>query len=197
MVLESELQISIPLLVQKPDRYCVTANFCFQIEKTQESDTHDRFLWCHTKKNKNGCFSWHASPSWLYMKPAQNTTVGPVERVRGIKNKDINPVCLSLSLSREVRFRFARLPLRPLCLSWDTLCLFVEAAPNRTASAVCVCAAALIYRCLPIWEANSHIWASFTLDLKLLGNIFSPDCFFFLLLIWDLQTTYSSYTALL
>lgn len=32
------------------------------------------------------------------MKPAQSTTVGPVERVRGIKNKDINPVCLSLSL---------------------------------------------------------------------------------------------------
>lgn len=37
----------------------------------------------------------------LYMKPAQSTTVGPVERVRGIKNKDINPVCLSLSLSLQ------------------------------------------------------------------------------------------------
>ncbi len=61
------------------------------------------------------------------MKPAQSTTVGPLKRVKGIKNKDINPVCLSLSLSfslshslslsREVRLRFARLPLRSLCLS--------------------------------------------------------------------------------
>ena len=83
---------------------------------------------------------------WLYMKPAHSTTVGPVERVRGIKNKDINPVCLplsrSFSISREVRLRFARLPLRPLCLSWDTLCLFVEAGPSRAACLcvrVCVC----------------------------------------------------------
>lgn len=87
----------------------------FPDRKTQESD---RFFWCHRKKTtRDECFSWHARPcpffffglvlfyfvlfviSWLYMKPAQSTTVGPVERVRGIKNKDINPVCLSLSLS--------------------------------------------------------------------------------------------------
>lgn len=59
-------------------------------------------------------------------------------RVRGIKNKDINPVCLSLALSREVRLRFARLPLRPLCLSRDMLCLFAEAGPSKAASAQCV-----------------------------------------------------------
>lgn len=59
-------------------------------------------------------------------------TVGPVMRVRGIKNKYINPVrSLSLCLSREVRLRFARQPLRPLCLSCDTLCLLVESGPKR------------------------------------------------------------------
>lgn len=123
---------------------------------------------------KNGCSSWHASPPFLFlffltihaeMKPAQTTTVGLVMRVRGIKNKDINPVCFSLSLSREVRLRVARLPLRPLCLSWDALWLFVESVPSRAASAHCVCvcvrAAALIYKCLLIRRALTPQLLSF------------------------------------
>lgn len=127
--------------------------------------------------------------SWLYMKPAQSTTVGPVERVRGIKNKDINPVCLSLSLSREVRLRFARLPLRPLCLSWDTLCLFVEAGPSRAASAQCVCAAALIYKYLPSWKEGPHASTSVILGSKFLRNILTQT------VSWSQRVTWGSTVA--
>lgn len=110
------------------------------------------FLWCYWKKKVVERFFdmqaliflllfvclFVSVASWLYTKPAQSITVGQVMRVRGIKNKDINPVCLSLALSREVRLRFARLPLRPLCLSRDMLCLFAEAGPSKAASAQCV-----------------------------------------------------------
>lgn len=154
--------------------------------KTQESDIDDRFLWCRRKKEQKWMFFLTRKPlfffvvlfvfSSLYMKPAQSTTVGPVERVRGIKNKDINPVCLSLSLSREVRLRFARLPLRPLCLSWDTLCLFVEAGPSRAASAQCVCAAAPIYKYLPSRKSRLSCLSLYHFRLRVIKEHFNPNC---------------------
>lgn len=110
------------------------------------------------------------------VQPAQTTTVGAVMRVRGIKNKDINPVA-SLSLQggqAQICQGASEAPLsllrHALLVSWVwpkqgclcTMCLGV---------CVCVCAAAPIYKYLPSGKASSHTSASIISDSKLLRKI--------------------------
>lgn len=114
------------------------------------------------------------------MKPAQSTTVGPVERVRGIKNKDINPFCLSLSPGRSG----SDLPgclwgpsVFPQTCSAYSEGLAQAGLPLNSGA----CAALVIYKYPSSWEASFYVSVSIIFMLQVIEEHFSPNYFFMFL----------------
>ena len=146
---------------QKPVRCRPSVDFFFLWDRKHTRGIF--FFFCDIRKN--GCFSWHASPvfffflffyvcflPWLYMKPAQSTTVGPVERVRGIKNKDINPVCLPLSLQGGQAQICQAASEAPLSLLRHALLVRRGRPEQDCLCAVCVSVCVFMWAAAPIYK---------------------------------------------
>ena len=82
---------------------------------------------------------------------AQSPTVGPVKRARGIKNKDINPVCLCLPLFFSLQGGQTQIcqTASEAPLSLQRHALFVRRGWLKQSCFCSVCAAAPICKYLP------------------------------------------------